>query len=159
MMRIEIVKRQDGGGVLRCTRGDGTVAWQKQEKDAGHYSLHDLTHFAVETTLGYGRGFFGLLAEGWSFDDITGKGRRGKPPDEALEVESIVGLFDRERYSGVILSAAEFNAFSPRPLTADEIVRVRAARAELFKRWSEIPSGGTLTLFLGSKGTFTAGGD
>jgi hypothetical protein len=159
MMRIEIVKRDDGCGVLRCTRADGTVAWQKQAKHAAYFSLHDLTHFAVETTLGYGRGFFGLLAEGWGFEDITGKGPRGKLPDEALEVESIVGLFDRERFSRVLLSAAEFSEFSPRALTEGEIVRVRAVRAELFKRWSEVPPGGSLRLLFGSGEVLAAPGN
>jgi hypothetical protein len=27
--------------------------------------LHDLTHYAVETALGYRRDFFGLITEGW----------------------------------------------------------------------------------------------
>jgi hypothetical protein len=51
-MKVEIVKRADGAGVLRCTRADGSVTWQKQEKHGVHFALHDLTHFAVETTLG-----------------------------------------------------------------------------------------------------------
>ena len=59
---------------MRCTRPDGSVVWQKQPKHGAHFALHDLTHFAVETTFQYNRGFYGLLAEGWDFDDVTGNG-------------------------------------------------------------------------------------
>ena len=77
MLQIEIVKQPDGAGVLRCVRQDGSVTWQKQTRHAAHFALHDLTHYAVETALGYRRGFFGLIAEGWDVDDTTGKGARG----------------------------------------------------------------------------------
>jgi hypothetical protein len=97
MLQIEIAKQPDGAGVLRCIRQDGSVTWQKQTKHAAHFAVHDLTHFAVETVLGYRRGFFGLIAQGWDVDDTTGKGARGVLPAEAIKVEKIVGLFDSER--------------------------------------------------------------
>ena len=56
-MRIEIAKRSDGVGVLRCTRDDGTVVWQKQPRHRAHFALHDLIHFAAETSLGYSQAF------------------------------------------------------------------------------------------------------
>lgn len=121
--------------MLRCTRADGSVTWQKQPKHGAFFALHDLTHFAVETTLGYRRGFFGLIAEGWDLQDAGGDGARGTVPAEAIEVEKIVGLFDSERGSGVRWSEEEFNSFAPRKLTSEEISRVRAIRGELFKRW------------------------
>ena len=54
MLTIRISKRKDGGGVLRCVRADGSETWQKQEsRHAAFFALHDLTHFAVESALGY----------------------------------------------------------------------------------------------------------
>src|SRR5579862_9150992 len=112
-MRIQITKRPDGGGVLKCTRADGSVTWQKQKETvAPFFALHDLTHFAVETTLGYRRGFFGLIAEGWDIEETGGKGKRGALPGEALEVEQLVGLFFTERAGAAIWTPAEFNAAS-----------------------------------------------
>ena len=146
MLHIEISKRADGAGVLRCTRDDGSVTWQKQAKHGTHFALHDLTHYAVETALGYRRGFFGLIAEGWDVDDTTGKGTRGPLPDEAVEVERIVGLFDSERGSGMLWTLDEFNAFSPRPLTSADIAGVRALRGNLFQQWSAIAPGQKLEL-------------
>src|SRR5712671_7932495 len=116
MLKIEIAKQPDGAGVLRCTRQDGSVTWQKQTRHAAHFALHDLTHYAVETALGYRHGFFGLIAEGWDMEDTTGKGIRGPLPAEAIEVERIIGLFDAERASGVLWTPEEFSARAPRPL-------------------------------------------
>jgi hypothetical protein len=50
-------------------------------------------------------------------EDTTGKGARGPLPDEAGEVESVVGLFDSERGSGTLWTADEFAQFAPRRLT------------------------------------------
>ena len=146
MLRIEIVKQSDGSGVLRCTRDDGSVTWQKQTKHAAHFALHDLTHYAVETILGYRSGFFGLIAQGWEIDDTTGKGVRGPLPAEALEVERIVGLFDTERSSGVLATTEAFNGFAPRKLTDQEIQAVRSHRAALFQQWSAVAPGQKLEL-------------
>jgi hypothetical protein len=147
MLSIQITKRSDGGGVLRCTRADGSVTWQKQNaRQAAHFALHDLTHFVVETTLGYSRGFYGLIAKGWDVEDTTGKGARGPLPPEALEVERIVGLFDTERAGGQIWTAEEFNGFSPRAMTLEELQRVRARRSELFQQWFAIDPGAALEL-------------
>jgi uncharacterized C2H2 Zn-finger protein len=151
ILKIEIVKRADGAGLLRCTRADGTVTWQKQsERHAEHFTHHDLTHFAVETTLGYGQGFFGLIASGWDIGDTTGKGARGPLPDEAGEVECVVGLFDSERGSGMLWTADEFAQFAPRRLTRklDEaaIRGIRSSRGDLFRRWAGVEISGKLEL-------------
>jgi hypothetical protein len=152
-----MTKRTDGGFVLRCVRADGSATWQKQQAHAAFFALHDLTHFAVESTLDYERGFFGLIAQGWEIEDTTGKGKRGRLPHEAVEVEHIVGAFDRERASGVFVTAEDFNSFAasqaasagrpaPRPLTEEEIQRIRARRGELMSQWLALPPGETLEL-------------
>ena len=150
-MKIEIVKRPDGAGLLRCMREDGSVTWQKQaERHAAHFTHHDLTHFAVETALAYAQGFFGLIASGWEIEDTTGKGAKGPLPDEAGEVETIVGLFDSERGSGTLWTAQEFAQFAPRKLSRalDEtaIQRIRSNRSDLFRRWAAVETGGKLEL-------------
>ena len=146
VLKIEVVKQPDSTGVLRCTRTDGSVTWQKQARHAAHFALHDLTHFAVESSLGYKYGFFGLIAACWDVEETTGKGRRGPLPAEAIEDERIVGLFDAERASVTLWSAEEFNEHAPRPLTEAEIHAVRSLRSELFQRWFAVVPGDTLEL-------------
>jgi hypothetical protein len=150
VLHIEIAKREDGAGTLSCRRADGSVTWQKQVKHAAHFALHDLTHFAVEISLGYRRGFFGLIAEGWDIEDTTGKGARGALPPEAVEVERMVGLFDSERGSGVLWTTEEFNQFAPRPISSDEIQSVRRRRSELFEQWFAVAPGDKLRLQFGA---------
>src|SRR5687767_13342816 len=110
-LHVQFTKRADGSVVLRCLRSDGSATWQRHEKHAHFFSFHDLSHFAVETTFGFSSGFYGLIAGGWDIPDTTGKGARGKLPTEAILVEHVVGLLDRERVGGAApLSAEEFNA-------------------------------------------------
>jgi len=146
VLRIEIAKQSDCVANMRCKRDDGSLTWQKHTKHAVHFVHHDLTHFAVETTLGYSRGFFGLLAEGWDVDDTTGKGSRGPLPPEALEVERFVGIFDTERMSGTLWTLDEFNAYAPRALTQEELLEIRRLRGTLFRQWSGVEPGRTLQL-------------
>src|SRR5207302_930128 len=73
---------RERGAALRAGRWVGDLA--KQERDAAFFALHDVTHFAVESTLGFRRGFYGLIIEGWDVEDTTGKGARGPLPKEAV---------------------------------------------------------------------------
>lgn len=97
-LTVRIKRHPDGSASLTCTRADGTTTWQRQR---GGYGLvfpsHDLTHFAVESTLGYAHGFYGLIADGWDIDDFAAPWPRGPISHEALEAELIVGFFDTER--------------------------------------------------------------
>lgn len=136
----------------------GTITWQKQSsRHAPFFALHDLTHFAVESSLGFQRGFYGLIAEGWEIEDTTGKGSRGRLPDEAGEAESFVGFFDSERASGTFLTADEFNQVAvtqataatrpaPRQISSEDLARVRDLRSKLFEQWSSIAPGEALEL-------------
>jgi hypothetical protein len=153
-----LTKHADGGAVLRCTRTDGTASWQRHHgRQAVFFPLHDLTHFAIETELGFRRAFYGLVAEGWDIEETTGKGARGPLPPEALWVEHLVGAFDLERAGSVVWTADELNAQartfavdrglpSPPALTDDDLGRIRSRLGALFARWALLEAGATLEL-------------
>lgn len=154
-LQIQFTKRHDGTVVLRCTREDGTVTWQKHEKHGAFFALHDLTHYAVETVLGFRRGFYGLLAEGWDITDTYGKGDRGKPPVEAILPEHLAGLFEKERSGGA--EPLDGNAFCNlieemtgqnlgHRFTDAELTAVRQRIATLHQQWLSIPQGSSLEL-------------
>lgn len=157
-LEIRMTKRADGGAVLHCTRSDGTVTWQRQEgKQAMFFPLHDLTHFAVESALGFQQGFFGLIADGWDIGDTGGKGARGALPREAVIVEHMVGMLDVERASGGAWSAAEFATqlvtkglidadAIPAWLTDAGLDGVRTKRQQLFSEWYALPASSDLHL-------------
>lgn len=155
---IHFTRRPDGGALLKCIRADGSTTWQRQDDDhAAFFPLHDLTHYAVETELGFRRGFYGLITEGWDIAETTGKSARGALPNEAPEVEYFVSAFSAERASGAETTAEEFNELAatfartrgmplPRPLTDEELARVRARFDELEAKWRSLPLGDTLEL-------------
>jgi hypothetical protein len=157
-LKIQFTKRKDRGALLRCVRVDGTATWQRQDdKRAAFFPLHDLIHYAVETELGFVRGFYGLIANGWEIADTTGKGARGPLPDEATEVEYIVGALSAERPGDPGCIAEEFNSLAatfakrrhlpqPRPLTDADLTRVRSRIEGLFAHWRDLPAGETLEL-------------
>lgn len=153
-----MTKRPDGGSVLSCTRADGTVTWQRHQGRQGHFfPLHDLTHYAVETTLGFRRGFFGLIADGWEIEDTGGKGGRGPLPEEALLVEQLVGLISLGRGSDGPWTADELDEQLRRVtpdsalvagarLSEERLGQVLASLTELVASWALVEPGGTMTL-------------
>jgi len=156
---IRIKKKTDGAAALSCIRADGSTTWQRQEGQLGRFfPLHDLTHYAVETVLGFQRAFYGLLAEGWDLSDFGTPETRGKIPDEAGLAESIVGFFDLERMTGERETAEEMNlrlqstradrGLSPTSfrITEEQVGLIRQRRAELFDRWKAVPPGEALEL-------------
>jgi hypothetical protein len=157
-MRVQFTKRNDGNVVIQFYRPDGSTTWRRYDKHAVFFSYHDLTHFAVETTLGFQHGFYGLIAGGWNITDTEGKGPRGKPPLESVLVEHVVGLFSSERVGGnPPLTGAEFNKQLretaanngipvEREFTEPELTTTRGRIRELHDRWAAVPSGGSLEL-------------
>jgi len=157
-LTIEIKKQRDGSSVLSCRRGDGSVTWQHHGgAQARFFPLHDLTHYAVETVLCERVGFYRLLAEGWNISDFGDPWPRGPLPEDAGIVELIVGFLDMERADGATWPAVDFNAHAASyfaehgartrlELDDETLQRIRAARDELFGRWSELPAGSALIL-------------
>lgn len=152
-MEIRLKKGRDGRDTLACHRADGTATWA-----ALHPSqpLHDLTHFAVETTLGLADAFFGLLARGWAIEDFGDRQQLRLMPAEALYAEVLVGQLDLERLPGNRRPWEAFDAslrlalagqgVAPRPFTAETLERIRARRAALVAAWARLRPGETLTL-------------
>jgi hypothetical protein len=165
-LTIRIKKKTDGNAALSCVRADGTTTWQRQEGVQGaFFPLHDLTHYCVETVLGFRRAFYGLVADGWDISSFGQPGTKNRIPEEAGLAEVIVGFFDLELATGIVGSAEDFNwkiqsywkdnglppiSFE---MTEDALTRIRAIRGELFDRWRALPRGETLTLtFPGTMG-------
>ncbi|MDQ6737901.1 MAG: hypothetical protein M3Z30_09405 [Gemmatimonadota bacterium] len=159
-MIIRLTKRKDGSAILRCDRDDGTSSWQRQQGSlASVFPSHDITHYVVETELGFTQGFFGLVAAGWDINETSGKTARGKLPDEAITVEQIVGFFDLQRALGAEWTAEQMNEHARvyassrgykvvRDLTDEEIRRVRDRMQDLTRRWRELAADETLELSL-----------
>jgi hypothetical protein len=156
-MRILLTKNTDGTTVLKCVRADGSETWQKNDRHAAFFALHDLTHYAVETELRIAEGFFGVITSGWAIEETGQRGVAKTLPSDALFVEQVVGTLDAERVSGTRWAADEFNESlalkarndgqpTPRVLTEEELRRIRRRRSELFAEWESLPPGQTIEL-------------
>ena len=155
-MTIRIKKGADDRTALSCIRADGTTTWQRLEGgQARFFPHHDLTHYAVETVLGFREGFYGLVSAGWDLSDFGSPWPRGTIPPQAGIAEMIVGFFDLERRMGENGSADDLNRMlseysverglpSQRQLTEEDLAAVRAMRAELFARWAAVERGNAL---------------
>jgi hypothetical protein len=158
-LTIRIKKNTDGTAALSCTRANGTVTWQRQLGAQGmFFPRHDLTHYAVETVLGFRSAFYGLIADGWDISDFGPPWPRGRIPEEAGVAELIVGFLDTERASPARWTADDFNdkaaiyyrdhtlSTTPPTLTDDDLARIRQRRAELFAEWDAVPPGSSIEL-------------
>jgi hypothetical protein len=156
--------------VFELRRADGTRTWQKRTgPTAEFFAIHDLTHYAVETTLGMARGFYGLVAEGWDLTDFGTPWPRGPLPPDALPAEVIVGLLDTQRAAGEPLTAEQCNRSAadyfasrgePSPVhVADaQLDAVRALLSTLAARWRALPHDAALELdFAAAADATTAG--
>jgi hypothetical protein len=156
---VRIKKKTDGDAALSCIRADGSVTWQRQEGQLGRFfPLHDLTHFAVESTLGFDSAFYGLVASGWDISSFAAEGATHRIPFEARLSEVIVGSFDLERFAGVRRNADELNQYIRTQLADQKLPStdfcinesqmdaIRTLRAELFARWNALPGGDALEL-------------
>ncbi len=161
-LQIQLKRMADGCAALTCTRADGTVIWQRQSGQRGLvFPTHDLTHYVVETVLGYQHGFYGLLAGGWEFGDFSAPWPRGVIPLAAREAELVVGIFETERRMGGGWSGAELReqgktfAAAQKPgrphadmpaLTDEQVEKIHALQEEVLARWAATKQGETLEL-------------
>lgn len=155
-LEIRIKRGKDGPDSFVITRPDGSFTHQ-QDRTGGFFPPHDLTHFVVETELGFRHGFYGVVADGWDFADFGHPWPRGPMPDETVVPEAIVGLLDQERAAGLHWTAEEFSRsladfLGPRgrhapPFTEPLLATIRGRRDELIDRWRALRPGETMRLF------------
>ena len=142
---------------LACFRDDGTETWEHSRAGV----QHDLIHYAVETTLGYTRAFYGLVASGRDIASFgTKNGRKDVYPDEALWSECIVGLLQWPSVNGgpavgdgefhTLLAVACAQEGRPTPgVSAECLAVIRRLVQTLHSRWGGLTAGETLELAFG----------
>lgn len=132
---------------------------------------HDVVHLFVERAFALQRGFWGLVAEGLSPDEIqalaTAGGHasaaRAGPPDpgivQLLQSERLVEIFEADLWSGGqgeeadILSLARVACGAshvPAPTPPEgAVARVQADLADFTRTWTALPRGGEVELAWG----------
>ncbi len=153
-LQLRMKKGKDGRiAAFALARADGSVTVQRSVQS--FFPVHDLTHYAVESTLRLRRGFYGLVSEGWNFEDFGSPWPRGPLPADLDPVEEIVGLLDLERATGHQVSVSDVHSlldafYAKRPgatplvLTQGELDSIRERVHDYAARWQSLPDGETL---------------
>lgn len=119
--------------------------------------LHDLSHYAVEKTLGYQQAFWGLLKGGAHPRDFEHKDRREKllVSDEAWYAESLANLLLMERLQGAFddlnqvlqeTMQTTLPHIPPLRLSAAQLSAIREVYSELVRKWYDLGEEGILYL-------------
>jgi hypothetical protein len=90
-MKISLKKFDGKLSVLSCLRDDGSETWQSYGNQSDFFPIHDLTHLAIETELGYQHAFYGMIASGRDINDF-GSGDSANLHVEAIHAEILAGL-------------------------------------------------------------------
>ncbi|MCC6409692.1 MAG: hypothetical protein IT453_21235 [Planctomycetes bacterium] len=153
-MRIEFKKAADGRHVVACERANGTQTWSRVQ---AAIVSHDFVHWALETTLGLRRGFWGLVASGWNLTAFVEPGATKLLPEEAAWTEFAVAAIWRDSWGQAPLDAdgvieelalrAEMHGWkTQRSISEADLARIRTCIAELNARWLAVEPGGSLAL-------------
>ena len=148
---IQMKKEKEGDGmVLTLKRADGSQTWAHFK---AAFPSHDLSHYAVETSLEAGHGFYGLVAQGWDFPDFGDPARRHAMPPDTLYLERITGLFWTEFHNNDVFPPETFEVEEAPEvphlhgkLTEEMATSIRRLIRELVGQWKALPEREVLEL-------------
>jgi hypothetical protein len=163
-MRILVTKGERADSI-EATRVDGSVA-RETVPHKGPVA-HDLVHFAVESELGFDRGFWGLVAAGNAPERIAemakeaghASAKRAQKPDprfvQAIQAERIVEAFEAELWSqgddndalrAMVRAGCDQSLVSCPDLDDEAIERARTKLIALADQWAKLVVGEMLAV-------------
>jgi hypothetical protein len=163
-MLLRFTKHDAKAPTLTCIRDDGTTTWFRSETNGEYFVFHDLTHYCIETVLGYVQAFWGIVAAGRDLNDF---GSTDGTPDqreyapEASYAEVLAGFLtarsnmsDEEQVAHLSYDAAmthmcdicaEYGLVAPQ-ITEEQYTEILEQRADLWERWLALEPGSSLEL-------------
>ncbi|MBV9988757.1 MAG: hypothetical protein JO301_13850 [Chitinophagaceae bacterium] len=151
-MQIRFTKHTGKAHTIKYIRDDGTETWMQADE---FFIRHDLSHYALEKTLGYKTAFNGMINSGMDIKDFEDRQKRQamKMTNEAAYAENMANLFLGEVLQG---NFEDFNAVQQQTLhfinpqipalNLDEnnIQAVRTCLRQLLEDWEALPGGETM---------------
>ena len=142
-MKIVLKKKTSFQAEYTITRADKTA--ELITLDTKTYLLHDICHYAVEKILNYQNGFWGMLAQGYTFSELFGK---NNPMTSGLRfIEQIVGLV-QSVYSGHI-PIKDYNQYISHlnfTIYENDLISCLSEVNTILNAWEVLPIGEQLTL-------------
>ncbi len=153
-MQIRLTRLTNDRHRLEVVRDDGTC--EARELETRSALPHDLVHYAVETEAGLRASFYGRLARGETYEELTAMAPDGP---EAMQTEQVVafiqGTMKNDAWAGadpdgfvksVAAGCRSLGHEPPSWLTAELIVRVRERLRRVQGQWRATPFHHTLVL-------------
>jgi len=139
-MEISFTKLSDDRHRVAVLRGDGSS--DAAELESRSFLRHDLAHYAVESEVPIGHGFWGSVADGAA---LSGEGIAGP---EAQLAESLAGpiqtLMRDEADAAAYLRV--ISAIAPQLATPELAARIHEHVRRLRGHWKATPFGSTMQL-------------
>ena len=153
-MQLRISKHTDKPHTLLYRRDDGTETWMSSDE---FFVRHDLSHYAIEKTLGYTTAFIGVLNRGMDVRDFEDRKKRAaiRVTAEAARAENMANLILMELAQGEV---EDFNGMlaeafvrmgdgqEPVELSAGQLAAIRGLLRRLLNDWAALPAGQTMVL-------------
>ncbi|HVT86158.1 MAG TPA: hypothetical protein VHD35_13220 [Chitinophagaceae bacterium] len=153
-MEMKVTKNAGKPHIILYVRNDGSQTWMQADD---FFVMHDLSHYALEKTLGYSTAFMGMLNDGMDIKDFEDREKRrqiivskeaaySENMANLLLVEILQGNFENfNEVSGQVFETSWKNFPVPH-LSDEEINSVRTFLRQLLKQWKELPAGETMIL-------------
>lgn len=125
------------------TRDDQSI--ERVTLETKTYFIHDICHFAVEKNIGYKKGFWGMLSQGYTFNFLFGK---DNPHTKELRfIEQIVGPV-QSVYSGHIRKPdfEQYISHLDFVVTEGVLDKCLADIKTIIEKWQQLAIGQEITL-------------
>ena len=153
-MIIHLRKGNDGPDTLTCVRKDGSITKDELQPRSVY---HELAHYAVESSLGFTDGFFGMIEKGLQIEEyeLENQDRKIEYSPESYHAEFLASLIQSAVALGKIdMTYVEFMkagakdwALSFPELPEPEVLEaIRVKAATLTAEWEALPPDAELTL-------------
>ena len=153
-MKVEIQKNSGSKNTIRFITIEEGIEWAYGDD---FMILHDLSHYAIEKTLGYTSAFFGLIKSGTKIKDFEDKVIRDKMilTNEAWYAEGLANLIlieytqgKFENFNEVFKSTlSKTNPTIPFfAISEIDLAKTRVLFANLVNKWKSLPEKETMEL-------------
>ncbi len=153
-MILQLTKNIGKPNIIKYIRDNGSITWMYGDD---FFIRHDLSHFALEKTLGFTTAFNGMINAGMDIKDFDNKEKRAMltVTAEAYYAENMANLFLMEQLQGTLenFNTIQQSTFQSQQLNVpvltipdDKLKQIRVYLAQLLQHWKDLPSGETMKL-------------
>lgn len=151
-MTIKITKKGNRNALI-CTRADGSYT----RADLGaQLPFHDIAHFVTEKKLGIKKGFYGLIEEGYTIEQLS-----DKEVIKTQGVDSMLAEVFARALGSLYMGSCSVEQFIPLVHTEmnnrgqanaipeyneDTVFEMYDDYTALLEMWRSLPDGGTITM-------------